>query len=287
MKQPGDGAPRALIRGAGDLATGVALSLHHAGFGIVMTEIDRPTAIRRTVAFCEAVFDGRQTVEGVTARLCDPAALEGVLQEGRIAVVVDPGAAVRAACAPTVVVDAILAKRNLGTTRSFAPIVIGCGPGFRAGEDVDAVIETMRGHELGRVILSGSAQKDTGVPGEIAGRTAERLLRAPAAGPVALEKKIGDLVDKGDLVMTVGGVPVTAPLAGCVRGLIRHGLTVPKGMKVGDIDPRGDSRYCFVVSDKARAVGRAVLEAALILGRARGLLGVVTGRFPRPPAPEP
>jgi xanthine dehydrogenase accessory factor len=272
MKRRGDGSPCALIRGAGDLATGVALSLHHAGFRIVMTELSQPTAIRRSVAFCEAVFDGRQTVEGVTARLCDPADLDGVLGEGCIAVVVDPRSAIRAQAAPLVAVDAILAKRNLGTTRDFAPIVIGCGPGFQAGDDVDAVIETMRGHELGRVILSGRAQEDTGVPGEIGGRTAERILRAPAAGSVTLARRIGDLVERGDLVMTVGDAPVTAPLAGCIRGLIREGLIVASGLKVGDIDPRGQARYCFVVSDKARAIGRAVLEAALILGRARGLL---------------
>jgi xanthine dehydrogenase accessory factor len=274
MKQHGDGAPRALIRGAGDLATGVALSLHHAGFRIVMTELRQPTAIRRTVAFSEAVFDGEQTVEGVTARLCLPADLEAVLREGRIAVIVDPETMVRAAYAPIIAVDAILAKRNLGTRRDFAPMVIGCGPGFQAGDDVDAVIETMRGHELGRVILSGRAREDTGVPGEVGGRTVERILRAPAAGAVVLTRRIGDLVDKGDLVMTAGGAPVTAPLSGCVRGLIREGLIVGPGMKIGDIDPRGDSRYCYVVSDKARAVGRAVLEAALILGRQRGLFGI-------------
>lgn len=274
MKQPGDGAPRALIRGAGDLATGVALSLHHAGFRIVMTELGQPTAIRRTVAFSEAVFDGRQTVEGVTAILSDGHDLEKILDEGRIAVVVDPDSAIRAAFAPTVTVDAIIAKRNLGTTRDFAPIVIGCGPGFHAGDDVDAVVETMRGHELGRIIRAGSAQENTGVPGEIGGRTAERILRAPAAGSVVLKRRIGDLVDTGDLVMAVGDAPVAAPLSGCVRGLIREGLAVAGGMKIGDIDPRGESRYCFVVSDKARAIGRAALEAALIIGRERGLLSV-------------
>jgi xanthine dehydrogenase accessory factor len=272
MKQPGEQAPRGLIRGAGDIATGVALSLHHAGFRIVMTELPQPTAIRRTVALSEAVYTGRQTVEGVSARLCDPADVDRVQAEGSIAVVVDPESAIRFTWAPTVVVDAILAKRNLGTARSFAPIVIGCGPGFRAGDDVDAVIETMRGHELGRVILSGSAREDTGMPGEVGGRTGERVLRAPQAGRVVLSRQIGELVEKGDLVMTVGDAPVNAPLAGCLRGAIREGLTVPAGMKVGDIDPRGDTRYCFVVSDKARAIGRAALEAALMIGRERGLL---------------
>lgn len=277
MMQPGEGGLRALIRGAGDLATGIALSFHHAGFRIVMTELARPSAIRRSVAFSEAVYDGRQAVEGVEARLCDPREVEGALGEGMIAVVVDPESAVRHAVAPIVAVDAILAKRNLGTTRDFAPIVIGCGPGFSAGEDVDAVIETARGHELGRVILSGRAQEDTGVPGEVGGRTGERILRAPADGEVVLRRRIGDLVEAGDLVMTVGGVPVSARIAGCVRGLIREGFAATAGLKVGDIDPRGETRYCSVVSDKARAVGRAALEAALILGRDRGIFRIGPG----------
>ena len=194
MRQPGDGAPRALIRGAGDLATGVALSLHHAGFRIVMTELGQPTAIRRTVAFSEAVFDGRQTVEGVTALLCDETDLDRVLERGNIAMVVDPESAIRAVYVPTVAVDAIIAKRNLGTTRDFAPIVIGCGPGFRAGEDVDAVVETMRGHELGRVIRSGSAQENTGVPGEIGGRTRGKdpaRAHGGPRGPQAADRRAG------------------------------------------------------------------------------------------------
>jgi xanthine dehydrogenase accessory factor len=274
MKQHGEHAVRALIRGAGDLATGVALSLHHAGFRVVMTELPQPTAIRRTVTFSEAVFEGRQTVEGVTARLCKPHEVDGASEAGDIAVVVDPESAVRAVWAPIVVVDAILAKRNLGTTRDFARIVIACGPGFQARGDVDAVIETMRGHELGCIILSGRAREDTGVPGEVGGRTAERILRAPVAGRVVLSRQIGELVEKGDLVMMVGDASVVAPLAGCLRGAIRGGLVVPAGLKVGDIDPRGETRYCNVVSDKARAVGRAALEAALMIGRDRGLLSL-------------
>ncbi len=274
--------PLVLIRGAGDLATGVALSFHHAGFRVVMTELPAPMAIRRTVSFAEAVFDGAQTVEGVSARRCDPSGLDDALGAGAIAVLVDPGSEIRHACRPVVAVDAILAKRNLGTTRDFAPIVIGLGPGFVAGADVDAVVETMRGHELGRIIFSGSARADTGVPGEIGSRTAERVLRAPVAGAVRHARRIGDAVEPGDIVLSVGSVAVPAPIAGCLRGLVREGIDVAEGTKVGDIDPRGDASYCSVVSDKARAVGRAALEAALVIGRARGLLAVVPGdRAPR------
>jgi xanthine dehydrogenase accessory factor len=265
---------RALIRGAGDCATGVALALHHAGFAVVMTEQAEPTVIRRTVSFAEAVFNGSQTVEGTTAELAREESIAAVLSQGRIAVVVDPGSEIRRSFVPDVVVDAILAKKNLGTTRSFAPVVIGLGPGFRAGIDVDAVIETMRGHELGRILSAGSAQPDTGVPGEIAGRTSERILKAPAAGRVMLLKRIGDLVRQGETVLTVGSVPVAAPLDGCVRGLIHEGLSVTAGLKIGDIDPRGQGSYTATISDKARTIGMAVLEAVLVLGRERGIFSL-------------
>jgi len=197
-----------------------------------------------------------------------------VLARGRIAVVVDPESEIRKSFAPDVVVDAILAKKNLGTTTSFAPVVIGLGPGFTAGADVHAVIETMRGHELGRILYEGSAQPDTGVPGEIQGRTSERVLKAPCPGRVLLLKRIGDLVRKGETVMTVGGVPVPAPLDGCVRGLIHEGLHVSAGLKIGDIDPRGQDSYTATISDKARTLGRAALEAVLVLGQARGLFSL-------------
>jgi len=265
---------KALIRGAGDCATGVALSLHHAGFAIVMTEQPEPTVIRRTVSFAEAVFQGGQTVEGAVAELSKGEGIAGVLARGRIAVVVDPESEIRKSFAPDVVVDAILAKKNLGTTTSFAPVVIGLGPGFTAGADVHAVIETMRGHELGRILYEGSAQPDTGVPGEIQGRTSERVLKAPCPGRVLLLKRIGDLVRKGETVMTVGGVPVPAPLDGCVRGLIHEGLHVSAGLKIGDIDPRGQDSYTATISDKARTLGRAALEAVLVLGQARGLFSL-------------
>src|SRR5208337_2217470 len=173
-------------------------------FAIVMTEQPEPTVIRRTVSFAEAVCQDSQTVEGAVAELSGREGVAGVLARGRIAVVVDPQSEIRKSFAPDVVVDAILAKKNLGTTRGFAPVVIGLGPGFTAGLDVHAVIETMRGHELGRILYEGSAQPDTGVPGEILGRTNERVLKAPGPGKVLLLKQIGDLVRKGETVMTVG-----------------------------------------------------------------------------------
>jgi xanthine dehydrogenase accessory factor len=277
MRQPGSDTLKALIRGAGDLATGVALCLHHAGFRIVMTELPAPTTIRRTVAFAEAVFQGSQTVEGVTAERVTAERAAEVLGRGRIAVVEDPQAEIRAFFGPDVAVDAILKKRNLGTSRDFAPIVIGLGPGFVAGADVDAVIETLRGHDLGRIRFAGSAAPDTGMPGDIDGRTGERILRAPADGVVTLSKRIGDLVRPGDTVMRVGDVPVAAPIGGCLRGLIHEGILAAEGMKIGDVDPRGEGRYCATVSDKARALGGAVLEAVLILGRERGLLQIGRG----------
>ncbi len=274
MKPAGIESLKALIRGAGDCATGVALSLHHAGFAIVMTEQPEPTAIRRTVSFAEAVFQGSQTVEGAVAELAKGEGVEAVLSQGRIAVVVDPESEIRRSFAPDVLVDAILAKKNLGTARSFAPVVIGLGPGFSAGVDVDAVIETMRGHELGRILYEGSAQPDTGIPGEIEGRTSERILKAPGAGRVRLLKRIGDLVREGETVMTVGSVPVAAPLDGCVRGLIHEGLSVTEGLKIGDIDPRGQDSYVATISDKARTLGRAALEAAIVLGMNRGIFSL-------------
>jgi xanthine dehydrogenase accessory factor len=274
MKPPGSEILKALVRGAGDCATGVALALHHAGFAIVMTEQPEPTVIRRTVSFAEAVFEGSQTVEGVSADLATAESAPGFLSRGRIAVVVDPGSEIRMSYSPDVVVDAILAKRNLGTARSFAPVVIGLGPGFTAGADVHAVIETMRGHDLGRILYEGTAQPDTGVPGEIAGRTSERILKAPAAGRVLLLKRIGDRVREGETVMTVGGVPVAAPLDGCVRGLIHEGLRVTAGLKIGDIDPRGQDSYTTTISDKARTLGRAVLEAVLVLGADKGIFSL-------------
>lgn len=252
----------AVVKGAGDLATGVAYRLFRCGLGVVMTELESPLVVRRTVAFAEAVYSGTAVVEGVEGRLASSAdhALE-LMARKTVPVLVDPGAGVVRRLSPTVVVDAIVAKRNLGTGISDAPLVIGLGPGFTAGLDVHAVVETMRGHNLGRVIYSGGAAPDTGVPGPVMGCTVERLLRAPADGVVHPCRSIGDLVEKGEPVAFVEGSPVKAGLAGVVRGMIKPGLRVRRGVKIGDIDPAGREDQCHTISDKALAVAGGVLEA--------------------------
>ncbi len=264
--------PLVVIRGAGDLATGVALSFHAAGFAVVMTEIAQPLAIRLTVSFASAIYEGRQTVDGVQAERTGADGWPAVVQAGRVAVVIDPEAAVLGQAAPDVIVDAIMAKQNRGTFRVTDCVVIALGPGFTAGRDADAVVETCRGHQLGRIIREGTAQADTATPGEIGGRSSDRVLRAPASGRVTLLKRIGELVAGGEPVMRVGDVTIPAPFSGCLRGAISEQVTVSQGMKIGDIDPRGQPRLAYLVSDKARAVGRAALEAALLIGRERRLL---------------
>jgi xanthine dehydrogenase accessory factor len=265
----------AVVRGAGDLATGIALAFRAAGFGVIMTELPQPTAIRRTVSFAEAVYAGSHSVEGVRAELATMESWESVLAAGNVAVLVDPRGAILGRAGATIIVDAIMAKANTGTTRRDGAVVIALGPGFAAGMDVDAVIETMRGHELGRIIREGSARPNTGTPGEIGGQTSDRVLKAPCDGAVVQSKRIGDMVKKGDVVMRVADQPVIAPFDGCLRGVIGEKVRVRKGMKIGDVDPRGDARFVHAVSDKARAVGRAALEAALAIGRERGLLKLV------------
>ncbi|MBE6909447.1 MAG: EF2563 family selenium-dependent molybdenum hydroxylase system protein [Ruminococcaceae bacterium] len=253
-----------LIRGAGDIASGIALRLHRAGFAVVMTEIEHPTTIRRTVAFSDAVINGEQTVEDVTAlraETWEEAIL--YLEKDCIPVLVDPDCACRAQLLPDALVDAILAKRNLGTAIDFAPIVVGVGPGFTAGVDCRAVVETMRGHTLGRAIYEGSALPNTNVPGLIGGFAGERVLRAPADGVFQGTRRIGDRVEAGDTVGFVAGEPMKATIAGVLRGLLADGVTVRRGMKSGDVDPRGEKSYCDLVSDKALAVAGGVLEAIL------------------------
>ena len=257
-----------VIKGAGDLASGVAVRLAHCGFPIVMTDLPHPTSIRRTVCFSEAILKGTFTVEDVTAERSDSIeAIDGIHQSGRIAVLADPDANCINALHPQVVVDAILAKRNIGTKITDAPIVIALGPGFTAGKDCHAVIETMRGHDLGRVILEGAAEPNTGIPGNISGFTTERVLRAPKDGVFIERRHIGDLVEKGEQIAEVDGEPIPATLSGVIRGLLPTGTPVHKGMKSGDIDPRPVQSHCFTVSDKARAIGGGVLEAILMLQR--------------------
>ena len=251
-----------VICGGGDLATGVAVRLFRAGFSVMILEVDRPTVIRLPVSFARAVYEGKAIVEEVEAVLIPSwEKAKDTNKQGKIPVLVDPEGYCIGKLSPDVLVDAILAKRNLGTRINQAPLVIGLGPGFTAGKDADVVIETMRGHNLGRVYYHGQAAPDTGVPGEVGGESIRRLLRAPAEGKIVPLYKIGDLVKKGEVIAEVEGVPLKAEISGVLRGLIYPKSRVTKGMKVGDIDPRGIIEYCFTVSDKARSIGGAVLEA--------------------------
>ena len=255
-----------VIRGAGDLATGIALRLWRARMQVVMTEIEQPTAIRRTVCFSQAIVHGETVVEGVTAkRVVSVEEVLRCLAEGIVPVLADPEGACIPALKPDAVVDAILAKRNLGTRITDAPVVIGVGPGFTAGEDCHAVVETMRGHYLGRVIYNGSAIPNTGIPGLIGGFAGERVLRAPADGVFHQLLDIGDQVKMGDIAATVNGEPMVCTLDGVLRGILADGTPVHKGMKAGDIDPRCAIDHCYCASDKALAVGGGVLEAILQL----------------------
>ncbi|MGN1031710.1 MAG: selenium-dependent molybdenum cofactor biosynthesis protein YqeB [Butyricicoccaceae bacterium] len=261
---------KVLIKGAGDLASGIACRLHQCGFTIVMTDLAVPTAVRRTVAFSRAVYEQTAEIEGSTAELCHGMEeVEAALQRGRIAVVVDPEAEIRAEWKPDAVVDAILAKRNLGTSIHDAPIVVAVGPGFTAGEDCSCVVETKRGHDLGRCIYRGSAIPNSGVPGNIGGYTKERILRAPCDGVFEPAVRIGAIVEAGDICGTVDGVPMRSQIPGVVRGLLQSGVVVTEGMKSGDVDPRCEPAHCNTVSDKARAVGGGVLEAILHLENQR------------------
>ncbi len=255
-----------IIKGAGDLASGVAVRLHRAGVKLIMTEIPHPTAIRRTVSFCRAVWEGTAGVEDARARLArDAAEAKTIAENGEIAVLVDPEADCVRALRPDAVVDAMLAKRNINTRIGDAPVVIALGPGFTAGEDCHAVVETMRGHDLGRVITKGAAMPDTRKPGNIGGYTEERILRAPCDGVWRTTLAIGTHVEAGEAVATVEGQPARAALTGVLRGLLPDGTPVKKGMKSGDVDPRDKPEYCATVSDKARAIGGGVLEALLML----------------------
>ena len=255
---------RVLIRGAGDLASGIALRLFHAKMEVVMTDLPRPTAIRRTVCFSQAILFGTMTVEDVTAVFAETSeAAVSILKEKKIPVLADPEAACIAALRPDAVVDAILAKRNLGTKITDAPCVIGVGPGFTAGVDCHACVETMRGHTLGRVITEGSPIPNTNIPGLIGGFTGERVLRAPADGIFRQRLEIGDMVEQNEIAGFVGTEPMRCQISGVLRGLLADGTPVHKGMKAGDVDPRGEVSYCQLVSAKALAIGGGVLEAIL------------------------
>jgi xanthine dehydrogenase accessory factor len=252
-----------VIRGAGDLATGVALRLYRAGFRrLIMLEIAHPLAVRRTVAFSEAVSQGRMTVEGVTAVFRkSPESVSDTWSTGAIPILSDPAAETLSELRPEVLIDAIIAKRNLGTNITQAPLVIGLGPGFTAGEDVHLVVETKRGHYLGRVIETGSAAANTGVPGNVGGYTIERVYWAEKQGIFSTFLNIGDMLSAGATIGKVDDVPVVAAISGVVRGLLRDGTPVTKKTKLADVDPRGTIAYCGEVSDKALSIGGGVLEA--------------------------
>ncbi len=257
-----------VVRGGGDIATGVIQKLHRAGFSVLVLEVERPMAIRRTVSLCEAVRCGTATVEDITARrVATEEEMERCREAGEVPLAVDPAGEWISRLSPACVVDAILAKRNLDTRMDMAPAVIALGPGFTAGVDAHAVVETMRGHDLGRLLLSGGALPNTGLPGELGGKSAERVIHAPCGGHVCHRKAIGDVVQQGEAVLLVGNTPCPAPFTGLLRGLIAE-MPVKKGTKIADIDPRTDVDW-HTISDKARCIGGAVLEAYLYL-RNRG-----------------
>ena len=253
-----------LVKGAGDLASGVAHRLRKAAFSVVMTEIEKPTAIRRTVSFAQSIYDGKVEVEGIKGiHVKDVEDAFKVMENGDIPVLIDPDVKCKEIIKPHIIVDAILAKVNINTTIEDADLVFALGPGFTAGVDCHAVIETKRGHDLGRVYLEGTAIPDSGVPGEVGGKSIERLLRATSDGVFQGIHKIGDYVKENETVATCGGVPLKSQIDGYLRGLLYDGLEVFEGMKVGDVDPRCERHHCFTISDKARALGGAVLEAIL------------------------
>lgn len=261
-----------LIRGGGDLASGVAHRLFRAGYKVVILEIENPLTIRRTVAFSEAVYSNKVVVEDVKAILAkNTDDIMKILEEGNIPVYVDEKGSIIDELKPLAVVDVIIAKKNLGTNKDMAPITIGVGPGFEAGIHVDLVVESNRGHYLGRVIEKGTAIPNTGIPGSTMGYTEERIVRANGDGIVKSFFKIGDHVNEGDLICKVGEKEVRAKISGILRGMIREGLYVRDGLKIGDIDPRDIKDYVFTISDKARAIGGGVLEGIEYLRRERGI----------------
>lgn len=261
---------KVVIRGGGDIASGIAHRLFKAGFKVVILEIEKPTNIRREVSFAEAIYRGEIEIEGV--RAIKTSSLDEInlaMEKGIIAVYIDEKADIISKIKPQVVVDSILAKKNLGTNKNMADISIGVGPGFNAGLDLDLVVETKRGHYLGRVIEEGEAIRNTGIPGNIIGFREERIIRASGDGIVDNFYKIGDQVKKGDIICKISGLEVRANIDGVIRGLIKEGLYVKESMKIGDIDPRGIREYAYTISDKARAVAGGVLEGIMMMKRGR------------------
>lgn len=254
-----------IVRGGGDIATGTIYKLRKCGFRVLVLEVENPSAIRRNVAFCEAVYEGSKQVEDMRCVLGHSLLeCEKIMDEEHVAMLVDPKGECIPFVKPIVLVDAILAKKNLGTKKDMAKLTIALGPGFEAGKDVDVVVETMRGHSLGRLIYEGCAIKNTGIPGNIAGYSKERVIHSPCAGICHSVKKITDIVEKGEIIAYVDDTPVYASMSGLLRGLIRDEYPVTCGFKMADIDPRKDEyNNCFTISDKARCIAGGVVEAIL------------------------
>jgi len=262
-----------LVRGGGDLASGVILRLARAGLNVVVTELDKPLAVRRLVSYCEAVYRGEITIEGVTARLAvDVPQARRILVEGSVPELIDPHASSRQEFKPLAIVDGRMMKQPSDLDLNAAPLVIGLGPGFEAGIDCHAVIETKRGPFMGRVIWFGGADPDTGIPETVASRTEERVLRAVNEGIFQASVHLGDLLQEGQIIAEIDGQPVRARFRGVVRGLIQSGLHVTPGLKIGDVDPRPDPRIAHLISDKSLSVGGAVLEALLTRPEIRACL---------------
>ncbi len=251
-----------IVRGGGDLATGTIHKLHQCGYTVLVLETAKPTAIRRKAAFSEAVYDGSCMVEGVECRRADTKQqCIQAWEEHTVALMIDPDGQMIKEMQPQALVDAILAKKNLGTKKEMAPLTVALGPGFCAGSDVDYVIETKRGHRLGRVIAQGSALPNTGVPGVIGGYGAQRVIHAPAAGKICVQADIGSIVKKGQVLAVIGDASICVPFDGVLRGMIRDGFDVEQGLKIADIDPRiGEKENCTTISDKARCIAGGVLE---------------------------
>lgn len=258
-----------VVRGAGDIASGVIQKLHRCGFYVVALEVEKPSFIRRKVCFGEAIYEGTVEIEGSRARYAESTEeAEEICRKGEISILVDPQGKSIPELKPLAVVDAILAKKNYGTNRDMAPITIGLGPGFEAGRDVDIAVETMRGHDLGRLIFQGKPCENTGVPGVVGGYGRERVIYSEVGGTIKNIKEIGDFVEKGEVIALIDNTKVISPLTGVLRGLIRNGYQVPKGFKIGDVDPRKDQQQnCYTISDKARNIGGSALEAVLYLRR--------------------
>lgn len=259
-----------IVRGAGDIATGVIHKLNRCGFNVLALEVEKPSSIRRKVCFSEAIYEGEVIIENVKCKFIkSKSELNEAFNFGKVCVAIDPGGYFINELKPKVVIDAIIAKKNLGTNINMAPITIGLGPGFLAGKDVDFVIETMRGHDLGRVIDKGSAIKNTGIPGNINGFSSERVIYSEESGIINNICNIGDIVKKNQVIATLNkgnkNIEVKATIDGVLRGIIRNKSKINKGLKIADIDPRIDEiKNCETISDKARCIAGGVLEVVLM-----------------------